>query len=235
MIDKTLCEHCVFKIMDDKAQTGCHLNRLKKLPNHTEGLYQVVDTYCSACRNIYWKNTQSNSDLLSLIDKVYEEIKTKFDVIVVCPDDFTIEELKVSLDSIKLSSYHPEKVYISLTHNTNNKLAVGKILSTLDPRYDFMLSFEDDQKLRINAIVNKSKSTFLYFLALGEVYDTNIVSDIDDSINRDMKPKLTFISNKAFVCPSFLYNHFMYEEEPFKRIEEYVKSVTENNSTNSKS
>lgn len=227
MINKTLCEHCVFKIMDDTNQIGCHLDRLNKLPNHKDGLYQVVDTYCSTCRNVYWKSAQEGKNLLSLIDTVYEEVKTKFDVIIVCADDLTEDELVASLDSVSLSSYKPDKVFISLSNNRNNKFLVSKLLRRLDSRYDFMLSFEKEQNLRINAIIQKSKSTFLYFLALGESINNKLMEDINQSINIDMKPKLTFISNEAFVCPAFLYSHFMYVDEPFKSIEQYVKSITE--------
>lgn len=233
MIDKTLCEHCVFSIIDKGVQTGCKLNRVSKLPHHVENGLVVIDTYCATCRNVYWKNSQTSIDDGFLEKTVMDEVQTQFSVVIVCPDDFTEEELSKSVDSVLISQYKNIKTHIIINATTDNKNKAKAVVSKTNNNFEFIFSYETDEKLKLYQLISKLNSSYICFLALGQELDSSILYDINVSVNIDMAPKLTYTSNDMYICPLFMYKHFINSTDTIKSINEYVKSIAKNNSINS--
>lgn len=231
MINKTLCEHCVFKVLDDTGkQNGCKLNRLDKLPHHEEGLFKVIDTYCSACRNMYWE-VADNEDI---VKRVYEELQISYDIIIMFHDGDTKSQIETTIESIEKLTIKPRKVTIIMELNIENEYLGKSILPKLDKKYDFNLTVEKENSLKINPIVNKSKASYLLFTNPGEIIDDEVIKSFNESINIELKPKILFVSNAFFLCAKFLYDHFMFDATPFESIIKYVESSTKSKRTDSK-
>lgn len=234
MIDKTLCEHCVFKSMSGEKQSGCSLGRLNILPNHIDGNYYVVDTYCNACRNIYWEVDKKHLTTSEKMELVLNEIKTSFDVIVFCPSDSTEEEIDKSINSIRRSLYPIANAHIIMPNNElGNKVA--RKYQGIGSNFTFHLSHDMDRNVRIHGLLNKIKSPYMCFLALGEELNSSILESINHSNNVQMNPQLVVSSKSMYVCPTFLYTYYRYDENPLESINKYVESISKSNSNNSQS
>ena len=231
MINKTLCEYCVFKTLDDTGkQIGCKLNRLDKLPHHEENGFKVVDTYCAACRNVYWET----GNIKDSIKRVYEELQISYDVIIMFHNGDTKAQIETTINSIEKLTIKPRKVTIIMELNMENEYLGKSILSKLDKKYDFNLTLETENSMKINPVVNKSKVSYLLFTNPGEIIDDAVIISFNESINIELKPRILFVSSAFFFCTKFLYDHFMFDATPFESIIKYVESSTKSKRTDSK-
>lgn len=226
----TLCEHCVFSKRENSVQVGCHLDRLDKLPHHQEGNHFVVDDHCRALRNVYWDEYVLDPTLDNLKEKVNAELKITYDVIMVCNDE-SYSDIYKTLSSIQSKSFQPQRVHVCFKYAADfgARDLIHRVISLFpNSMYSANISTEEDLGLRLRPAIHKSTATFLLFVNPGHDYDEAIVSEIDNSINVELKPRILFVSEEFYVCPRILYKQFMYEPSPFEKINEYIQSTSTN-------
>lgn len=222
MIKETLCEHCVFKKQDVSGkQVGCELNRLDKFQSTMKDGFYVIDGYCSTCRNIYWKAGYNYQTTHEMVEAVKKETLTTYDVIIPCDEHTTEAQLRYTINSIELMKYKPTKVFIVYEASRN----LSHIIDGLDSRYELVIALKSPEQSIID-VMKKVKSAYLVFTFSGGTIDEAVMESYDVAMNVDLKPKATYSSDKFFVCPTFLYKHFMYEKDPFRKIYEYVAKPT---------
>lgn len=217
--------------MVQNKQISCWLNKLEKLPHHTEGNHEVVDTYCSTCRNVYWskaQNLKNYNGILNdkLAELVLKEVKIQFDVIIVCEPEDTKEDIIKTLDIIKNKEYPVANVFITTALSKENEILLKDIAYRYGKSYTFVMSIESEISLRLHPIIQKCTSPYLIFVNPGHEYDDDILNDFDKSVNIDIKPMLVYASEEFYICPKFIYEDHQFAPNPFKEINEYVQSVT---------
>lgn len=234
MIKETLCEFCVFKTFAaDGHQSGCYLNRLEKLPHHKKDRFFIVDTYCAACRNIYWPS-YSNS-IKTMKEKVLEEIKISYDVFIFDADgDMNMNDV-TSLDSVKKCinhisglTYPCNKAFI-FVKMTDQTVSMFNSMVQAAPKNMSIILTKDSVVDSIKTKLNASKSPYLLMGNLESNIDCKIIDSFNESVNIKLEPKLMFMSEEFCFVPRFLYNEFMNEKNPFESIAKYVESTISGN------
>lgn len=218
MINKTLCEHCVFKVCQDDTQIGCSLNRLGKLPHkfNKETKHYEINTYCSTCRNIYWKNSKMNQSNESLIADVYNEVKLSYDIVSVLETQRDAEQL---IFNIHNKNYKPSNVHLvfSVSNENEARNIVGLI------RDNISLSITDDIKLNVSEYIAQSKSGYILFTESD--YNEKIIEQFNDNLNIHIKPSLFYEDNSMCLFARFLWLKFMHTDHPVSEIQDFIKSV----------
>lgn len=234
MIKETLCEYCVFaKRTLDGLQTGCELNRLEKFETELKEKSYVVKNFCNACRNIYWVHSVENSTMGNLKSKVFDEIKMKYDIIIDCGSEYTIEQVKYSIANILKMEYRPQKTRIIVQPTPLGRSIITECIGGLDDSFDFVTSFETVNTVQFANLVKKSTSEYLLFSLPGMDISEEILENFNDSINLELKPKLVHSDESFYLCAKFLYQHFMNEKEPFGAINDYLSKISKNQCTDS--
>ncbi len=230
MISETLCEHCVFKKYDSKGhQSGCMLNRLEKLPHHKSGKFFVVDTYCGACRNVYWMQGNRFSTMHEMTTAVMDEMRMSYDIFAVDSDkQMNIDEVAdvKSIDRfinhITNLSYKFNKAHIILKMTQENIDKCNKYSGVLPRNITIHFSAESTRDA-ISQIAKNSKSPYLLMCSISETkIDSAILHDFNESLNVRLEPKSLHACDDFFLVPKFLYVHFMNKENPFQSIIDYV-------------
>lgn len=219
MYQETLCEHCVFKTLDVSGkQNGCYLNRVEKFKTKDNGNFKIVEGFCSACRNIYWKHANNLITDEQMKNFVMEEIKMTYEIILICDNSNSREDVLVSIKNIQNLRYKPFRVNIVM-----DKLATHlfSTIDGLDSSFNLVIDLQNKFET-IATVVNKIKAGYLVFTQPPANIASIVLEDFDRAMNIDLNPKATYFSDEFYVCPTFMYKAVMYQENPFEWINQNV-------------
>lgn len=236
MIKETLCEHCVFKKLDDKGhQSGCMLGRTEKLPNHKDGKFVVIDTFCNACRNVYWMQANKFSTMHEMIQSVKTEIKMSYDIIAsACDADMNlydvvdISKLDKFINHIVNIPYKFNKAHIIVKMTPENLRACNKYKDLLPNNVKLTLT-QDSVIANLATATKSSKAGYLVITNIESKINNEILLDFENSMNELCLPKILHTCEDFYLVSKFLYEYFMYSDNPFERISEYVNEAKAGN------
>lgn len=227
MIKETLCEYCVFaKRTPEGLQTGCELNRLDKFETELKDNNFIVKNFCNACRNVYWCHSVENSTMDTLKAKVLDEVRMKYDIIIDCGPEHTVQQVKKSIDFILSMKYKPQKTRIIIQATPLGRSIITECIGGLGDTFDFVTSFESMNTVQFANLVKKTTSEYILFSIPGMEISEGILENFNDSINLELKPKLVHSDENFYLCAKFLYQHFMNEKDPFGAINDYLSKIS---------
>jgi len=194
----TSCKNCVFKIGENN-QTGCHLNRLDKLPHtkNEDGNF-VILKFCNGFRPERWKEDVDVSSMEDMLATVKHEMHVPINFVIQFND--SIENLKKTLKSI--SEIENVNARSTLTV-VNRKVEYNEEISQII----FQQNFPEDKIFLVyiieenDAVMNTCFKNFnignMVTVWAGYEFPVNFENVINKTINEDMsKLYLVFDENK---------------------------------------
>jgi hypothetical protein len=127
----TSCQYCIFKQMLGKRQTGCQLGRIAKWKSSNVTLtrenkagqthFIINDKLCNMLRVPEWGMKNKGQNLKELVRK---EVSINMDTIMLVEEWHTIDDIKLTLDSIIQQNLKPRtiRMVVNVTGLTKNIL-----------------------------------------------------------------------------------------------------------------
>jgi hypothetical protein len=196
----TSCKNCVFKI-GESDQTGCHLNRLDKMP-HTkdeDGNF-VILKFCNGFRPERWKEDVGVSTIEEMIATVKHEMHSPINFVIHFKD--SLEELKKTLESISRIQNLNKRSTLTVV---NKKVEFNEEISEIIFRQNFhedriflMFILDENQPILNNCFKNFNVGNMVTVWA-GYEFPENFEDLVNKTVNEDMeKLYLIFDDNKYF-------------------------------------
>lgn len=200
----TSCKECAFAKFEDKTQTGCGVQKLEvfqkrkevKLIEDEELNYYNIDRLCPFFRN---KNAEGwdNNNIEELKNKALSETRIRISLLLICKDNFSLEGLRKSLDSIKNQNFLPKKIYIGLASNRPKPSLVFNLLkeySLLNHQIYLITEREDGKPLERNRIADilfnhiaKKECSHVLILDSGAELENNFLKNVNKSLTHDLE------------------------------------------------
>jgi hypothetical protein len=208
---KTLCEHCIFKKVENGVQTGCEFNKLDLFDKEFDGKFYTLNGICLTCRNCYWQHAdaddkkeklvaQSPLDYIILFDMTYKTTLSSVDKLVESIDKIAIQPKCVIFIKKVLDVSNPDIF---------KKKIVQKIMS-LDKKYNLYLT-DKSKDDRLFEAVRKHKEHGFYCLAdpnISLVYLNNTIEQINsDLLFNQVAP--TYLCSEDNKFKFISRNHFL--------------------------
>lgn len=133
--------------------------------------------------------------------------KTLFGVAVYCNEDVEIQNLKNTIDSLKLIDYNDKrvKVVISKNHSSNCQTIVHfvNILKETFPASEAVFHLHDNTTLRDTECFEKlTQATYFVKVEAGMTIDKDLFSKIDTMLNEDSRKIDLFETDHFFLASS---------------------------------
>lgn len=237
---KTFCRGCAFATYndDDTEQVGCALERLTKFAergvtvNTEEDKSKSVDRPCNAYRNSKWASgftEPGKFEVEKWIGLVKQEIKPKFDVIIMHDVDDTESELEQTIASfadyrqlvrkIVVVAYGNVDILGLLTRHSGKNVFVVKPLN----KYETSLYIDGMEEAK-----QRLSSTFFLTTKTGFRLNSSFFGNFDRYLNEDLFFPLMLHSEDILDCPIvFNTNFYKFFHNRYENVIEAVLS-TEN-------
>lgn len=227
---KTTCEHCVFAKKEDGIQTGCELQYLnifidRRMVNFAEEkYYEINNTFCPGCRNIYWLENHKKEDIV-------DELKLPYTAVILDNGDSSFYEI---VDRLSKLNSKPKKIIISVLKFSIS--GANSLFNELKAKYtniDFLIDnwmIEDDHKLRVKSAVKKTTTPYFVCLSPSEYLDLEFINNENEAFQK-LENEWFVHTEYAFLCNTMIYKNFMNNENPVKDMLEFVKKVRGGNAS----
>lgn len=221
---KTTCEHCVFAKKEDGIQTGCELQYLDIFKNRgmttfaEEKHYEINNTFCPGCRNIYWLENHKKEDIIN-------ELKLAYTAIIINNGDSSLYEI---IDKLSKMDSPPKKIIVSLLKFSASN--ANKLFNELKDKYKdttFLIDnwmMDDDHKLRVKSGVKKTTTPYFVCISPHEHLDLEFINNENKAFQK-LENEWFKYTEYAFLCNTVIYKNFMNNENPVKDMLEFVKKV----------
>jgi hypothetical protein len=209
---RTSCKNCTFAIYDEDTQTGCLHDRIGKFQNSLDKNYvveahdfdknfYVIDKFCN-----FYRDKESWNEGVADKEKVQNEAKLTFDVLINC-DGIDKEYSKwISLFINAIDVYGGEKVNIHLYHANNLDRDGKKEVLRLHKLYkNSTLNIYFDVQALEHKIVSSSRKS--YHLNISKLVrpDLNILDLINGEVNNNLKRLLVIKSGDCYIYSNLSY------------------------------
>jgi len=208
---RTSCKHCIFAIYDEKTQTGCAHDRVKKWKSKGEDYvteaydleknFYVINKFCN-----FYRDARTWNDGKLDINKAQEEAKVTFDILLNCDDiDSEYSSWIQSFASI-CDEYGESKCFFHVYHKAI--IAKQQRKYTLDlfkNRKNSNISVYFDKDNFQDMVLSKSKKSYHIDISKNIRPSLNILSDINDSINNKLHKLLVIKNRDAYVYSNLSY------------------------------
>lgn len=224
---KTSCKSCAFAIFNDSKQTGCVFNRLLKFGNNVvkNEEHFIINRLCTYYRDTAWGYTQNDTI------KVEAESAIPFDIIFDCNELDTYKENKI-IDFINNHNYIDKKFKIYLSHENINfadvKDAIARIASKSNKQLNISVCF--DRERYLHELILNSKNGYHCVINNIEKLSCNILHDVNNAINKDLKRFILAEQNNNFIVNNYIYRSIYYLC-PMKKYNEIIESIYEQSKT----
>lgn len=221
---KTTCEHCVFAKKDNGVQTGCELQYLDifkergKVSFAEEKYYEINETFCPACRNVYWLENHTKED-------IKKELLLPYTAMVMDNGDPAFYETISKLYNL---ISRPKKIIISTIKYPLSSLSqLLDEVSKLCPGVEFLIdnSLDNlDHKARVKSAVKKTTTPYFLCVVPSDWLDLKFVDDENEAF-QTLDNEWFSYNDEAFLCNTMLYKNFMNNENPVADMLEFMKKV----------
>lgn len=204
------CKDCVFAISENGTQSGCKLNRLKKLcqdEKPQEDGFFSFNRFCNTFRPQLWIDNHYQGDMAKASIKVYEEIYPRLSFII--EFDHSLSNLKDILLNIENQTIANKKFVIIINdqveYNEDIFKLMQNVLKTNIGRFNVIQSLEDS--IELDEGFKYAKNGWSVFLKQGQNINTNFAEIIHNRINFEMK-RFLYSENKdgtKMIVQSALY------------------------------
>ena len=196
----TNCEGCVFAQLDNGVQDGCSLDRIQKLGVSKlageDGLnYTVLSRFCNAFRPVEWVKKLSYEEATNPVETVKLEIKPRVGFLIYLdtskPSAITL--LEKTLKDIKNQTDNVARYVIVATEKVEySEEVLGLLLSYFEKHktttHVLQLLINHEDKIRVvDEAFRLALKGWLYVTTSGESVDINLLKNIDNHINNQMK------------------------------------------------
>lgn len=219
----TKCNGCIFAITDEnKAQTGCELNRLEKLGilGKDDDEYFICDRFCAAHRPQQWLDDLSFEDQLnpehSLMEDLYPNMG--FFIKLNSDSDNAIADLEKTLSSIVAACHKKDGkplflVVINSKVEYNNEiwnLFVSYFGEESDTNYHIVQLESTTQTAAhiIDEAFIHAQNGWAYITTSGEEIPHDVLDNIHNMVSVDLKRFVAiepYNGFDGFVFPTFLF------------------------------
>ena len=192
----TQCNSCVFaEKKDNEMQTGCMLNRHKKLGINIindEGFY-VLDRFCTTFRPQNWLDDLSVQESADICQTVLSEIYPRVGFFVMLDtEEDGIDSLKKTISDIKKQDINARYVVVITDKVEYNEEVHEYLRQTFDydiTEFHIVQLVEKIQfmPMVIDEAFSHAKNGWVYFCHAGEEVDTNLIYKINKRVNLDLK------------------------------------------------
>lgn len=230
----TKCAGCVFAKMEDLKQTGCTLNRSKKL--NPQGVlekdeedskeYYTLDRFCIAYRPEDWANVLTEEEREDLEKTAREEIRPRIGFFVFHDtEDVNFKKLTNTLQSIKDQPVSPSYVVVNNTQVEYNE-GIQEILATMfdfnETQHHLLLDlFDRSSELLIDEAFRHAKNGYIYTTISGATVDPLLSEKLDKRLNVDLR-------RVALVKPhDGCWNGMLFQASLFKALRGNLSYVAE--------
>tara|TARA_R100000805_G_scaffold18936_1_gene26193 strand:- start:6584 stop:7378 length:795 start_codon:yes stop_codon:yes gene_type:complete len=220
---ETNCEGCVFSELDNGTQCGCTLNRIEKLGVSkragTDGLkYTVLSRFCNAFRPVEWVKRLSYEEATNPVETVNTEIKPRIGFLIYLDTSkpSAIQLLEETLKDIKNQTDNVARYVIVATEKVEYSQEVLELLlsyfdqdETTTHVLQLLIQHEDKMRI-IDEAFRLALNGWLYVTTSGQNIDINLLKNIDNHINKQMKRLSVVlpydgINGLLFQCSLFKY------------------------------
>jgi len=217
---QTSCKDCIFAVYEDKTQIGCEANnRLEKYRHQgrvtdaydDDKEFSVIDSICVFCKNKDWapeqKCLQQKYDVLRHIATI------KYESIVLVGPDQTLEDIKVTVDSLANQILLPKKITLILA--LGNHIKMGRIHSLMNTtlvkwQAKHMLDSDIDENKAIDQALKFDKHQYYAVFRAGYFVPDWIFNALDIMVN-DKLMNFTMIKADAdgngLIVPRSIHEH----------------------------
>lgn len=224
---KTHCCHCVFY---SKQEKNCHLNLLEKAKVTMTEEGPEVDGLCRSIRNIYWTELKDGRSMPELADKVREENKVKFDVVIAFDLKDEIKELYQTIDSINNFDIKPQTVIVS---SNRHYLLNQSLWADLTSRYSelkFIVNFcgYDSYESLLNYSLNKVTSEFVVNTVCGCLLENKLINALNEQINTPSSYLAYYKDSNCYVAETEILRYSILNKPQDVSTLDYIKQNMNN-------
>lgn len=221
---ETSCETCYFAIYEAHTQTGCRVGRIEKLlekrPDSVIEAYgedkdfYVVQEFCTYFRHPEGRNISEENEetISSTIEQVKKSAAPTFCIMIDADKISSIKSLDLLIESLESCGYYKEKISVIIHHQQNQDNAqrgeLARYYGLISPLVHkcriLELSFDHDSFSHTYELFRHVNATYTIQVD-PTVFDSSIMSDINESINTDLDRGLIFVKNgvEAVSFPAF--------------------------------
>jgi hypothetical protein len=200
---QTVCLGCVFAKTDwieDKSCTcqqkdGCELGAIRKFRERGERVieaedesgnefYVLDDCLCPFYRPFLWKK---GTELDKCIKRVRYEVTIKPEVIVYYGKNGSLDELRMTLDSLKNCALKPHHTYITNHSNDRPSQIIGVLKEYgLKWRIETILENDADLNRALNLTTRKCSGRYVTYFQAGFEVSPDFFTCIDNFLNDEL-------------------------------------------------
>jgi len=211
--NKTSCKECVLAVYDGNTQTACSANRLEKLDHFeaydNEKEFFVVESFCNFYRNN--PDEYTNKDGSIDLDRIKEECKISFDIIVLCnniDEEYAkhILDLHSNLEKVYKNKFSFQLLY---TIATKEQVAIIKRLSvTLNCSVTF---YSDD--VYLHTFLSKTSKSYHAIMSRESRFDESFLLSLNSLVNENMKKIITYKKHNVYAISNLAYKITSFQNE----------------------
>lgn len=204
------CKDCVFAISENDKQSGCKLNRLKKLcqdEKPQEDGFFSFNRFCNTFRPQMWLDNHYDGNADMAAQEVYKEIYPRLSFII--EFDHNLDNLKSIISNIENQTIAHKKFVIVVNDKVEYNEDIFKLmqntLKTNIGRFNVIQSLEES--IELDEGFKHAKNGWSVFLKQGQNINTNFAEIIHNRINLEMK-RFLYSENKdgtKIIVQSALY------------------------------
>lgn len=184
---QTSCKHCVFAIYDNKTQTGCEADRIKKFDDIIEAYdndreFYVINRLCNLHRTEKW------NDGIKDITKAKNESCLTFDLLINCDainSDY-VSKIKDEINNISYPSYKYKLVFYHSHELMKDGRQLVSDLHKAFPSSTISMYFEKAEYLQ--SFIYKTKNSFHVLIDSNNIDGIGkFLEKVNNLINEDLK------------------------------------------------
>lgn len=216
---KTSCKECVLAVYEGKTQTKCAAGRIEKLEHFEayddEKEFFVVERFCNFYRN---NNDEYIKDDGTIdIEKIKEECRVTFDVIVLC-NNIDDEYAKYILDLYKdLDAEYTGKFSFQLLYTIATK-EQSKIIKNISEQIGCSTTFYSDE-LYLHTFLSKTSKSYHVIVSKESRIEKDFIINLNHLVTNELKKIIAYshksilaISNLAYKITSFKHESTKYTD-----------------------
>ena len=197
---ETICRDCAFAVYEEETQTGCSLGKLDKLEENGADIIEVYDEtnkefyvikgrVCVSWRDSNWKEKHKDREDLEQI--VARETMIRMDANIYMDRDTTLADVEATILSLKENTIKPAQITLLNNFSKIDRPTLARICGHSGFRWRVENIQEDNaDRLRcIDIALRKLDANELNYYCIfdaGRKVPVNFISDINDSLNKDM-------------------------------------------------
>ena len=228
-LQQTSCKNCKFAIYEENTQTGCEDGRIEKYIEQdrafeaydNEKEFYVANTLCS-----YYVNKEADITL----DQMKKQAKKTFGIGVYVEDEDSEEDFLKTVQSIADIDYDHTYIRICINHSYKNmehlKPLVSAGMRILEKSGFFsvktvVFGVESLRDFECFKIIGTGH--YVTKLCSGDVIPSDAFSNIDNSVNKELKRSIAFRSGSVLTLLMKAVNFRYLEHNDYNKMQESLE------------